>query len=132
MRIAQWSSTSSGEPVRLLVVGGVGLEDQPRLVLQDGPQLHGPFAVVVDDLQMVEFHGGLHDERDDAWPDVGEADLLERVAVPVEGRAGSPGGGGRQGAEGFVCASRHRDFRADHVQDVARETGAGGGVLGDA
>ena len=61
-----------------LVVGGVRLEDQVRLVVEDVAQFGGGGVLVVDDAEVVELDAGLHDERDDAWPHVVEARVGER------------------------------------------------------
>ena len=74
-----------------LVVGGVRLEDQVVLVVEDATQVGGGAALVVDDVQVVELDAGLHDQRDHARPDVVEPELGEGRAVRGDGAPGAVG-----------------------------------------
>ena len=103
-----------------LVVGGVRLEDQVVLVVEDASQFGGGVALVVDDVEVVELDAGLHDQGDDAGPDVVEPEVGEGFAVGVDGAAGAVGGGGGEDVEGLVGAAGDGHLGADDVHRAGR------------
>ena len=77
-----------GEPLDRLVVGGVRLEDQVRVIVDDAAQLRRAVTLVVEHLHVVELHARLDDEADHALPGRPDARILERLLVSRDGGAG--------------------------------------------
>ena len=75
-----------------LVVGRVGLVDQPALRLDEAERPAARLAVVRVHRRVAELHAGLHDHGDDALPGVAETGGDEGLAGESRVRATSAGG----------------------------------------
>ena len=104
---------------RCLVVRGVGLEDQPRVIVEDAAQLRRGGTLVVDDTQVVELHPRLHDEGDDPAPRVLQTRPREGPLVMGERGPRRVGRRGRQLRQRLVRAAGDGHLGADDVEEIS-------------
>ena len=107
-----------------LVVGGVGLEDQLRVLAQQLLEVGRFTGRVVHHARVIELHAGLDHHGNDARPDRVQPLLREDVAVHLQRALGVGAGSDLHMLQRMRGAAGHGHFGADHVDGAGRRAGA--------
>jgi len=114
-----------------LVVGGMRLEHDARLVFDEIRERSGGGRIVVLHRAVVEIHAGLHHHRHHPLPGVLQVGRIEGLTVDLKRACRSLRRGHLHAAAQRAFATRDRHFGADHVHRH-RQAGVARRGFGDA
>ena len=116
LRIAKSVPDELAQRNAALIVRGMRLVDEGRLLLEQGREMTGARGLVERDVLVAELDAGLDHDGDDAREGVRKSAAAKDIAMNIERRAGRLQAGRLDLRNRMMRAAGRRNFRADDIE----------------